>query len=211
VPASGIQTAPRIGMLATVRNRRGLIKAVEPFDSSVEGRIHLVSIEYLDADGVAEDMLIWEREVATHLLEPTALPDPIRDAPMSPDEFDALVRATRWTALSPYIDPDDESGPLSRLPISAPFHGAIQVEDFQLVPLLMALCMPRVALLLADDVGLGKTVEAGLILSELIQRRRVRRVLVLCPASLRTQWKQEMWEKFSLTFDIVDRQATHAL
>lgn len=211
MPASGIQTAPRIGMLATVRNRRGLIKAVEPFDSSVEGRIHLVSIEYLDADGVAEDMLIWEREVATHLLEPTALPDPIRDAPMSPDEFDALVRATRWTALSPYIDPDDESGPLSRLPISAPFHGAIQVEDFQLVPLLMALCMPRVALLLADDVGLGKTVEAGLILSELIQRRRVRRVLVLCPASLRTQWKQEMWEKFSLTFDIVDRQATHAL
>jgi len=47
----------------------------------------------------------------------------------------------------------------------------VQVEDFQLVPLLKALRMPRVNLLIADDVGLGKTVEAGLILSELLLRR----------------------------------------
>ncbi len=71
--------------------------------------------------------------------------------------------------------------------------------------------MPRVSLLLADDVGLGKTIEAGLILSELILRRRVRRVLIICPASLRGQWRQEMRDKFSLAFDEVDREATHAL
>lgn len=71
--------------------------------------------------------------------------------------------------------------------------------------------MPRVSLLLADDVGLGKTIEAGLILSELILRRRVRRAMILCPASLRTQWQDEMRSKFSLAFDIVDRDATHAL
>ncbi len=71
--------------------------------------------------------------------------------------------------------------------------------------------MPRVSLLLADDVGLGKTIEAGLIMAELILRRRVRRILILCPASLRSQWKQEMLEKFSLSFDIVDRPATHKL
>jgi superfamily II DNA or RNA helicase len=187
-----------------------LIAAVEPFDSSAEGRIHLVSIEYLDADGQPEETLIWEREPRARILEATALPDPIRDAPMSPDEFDALVNATRWTALSPFVDPDEE-GPLDRLPVSAPFHGAIQVEDFQLVPLLKALRMPRISLLLADDVGLGKTIEAGLILTELLQRRRIRRVLILCPASLRSQWKQEMHDKFSLSFDIVDRPATHAL
>ena len=52
--------------------------------------------------------------------------------------------------------------------------------------------MPRVSLLLADDVGLGKTVEAGLILTELLIRRRVRRVLILTPASLSQQWQREM-------------------
>ena len=85
------------------------------------------------------------------------------------------------------------------------------MEDFQLVPLLKAMRMPRVSLLLADDVGLGKTIEAGMVLTELILRRRVRRILVVCPASLRSQWQQEMRDKFALDFDIVDRPATHAL
>jgi superfamily II DNA or RNA helicase len=71
--------------------------------------------------------------------------------------------------------------------------------------------MPRISLLISDDVGLGKTIEAGLILAELILRRRVRRVLILCPASLRGQWQQEMAEKFSLNFDLVDRPSTIAL
>ncbi len=201
---------PQIGMLATVRNRRGLVTSVDAFDGGAEGRVHLISIEYLDPDGSLEDQLIWEREPEARLLQPSALPEVSRQAPMDPTHFDALVRATRWSAMSPYIDPDG-SGPLDRLPLSSPVHGAIQVEDFQLVPLWKAMRMPRVALLLADDVGLGKTIEAGLILTELLLRRRVRRVLIVCPASLRTQWKQEMHDKFSLHFDIVDRSATHDL
>jgi len=202
---------PRVGMLATVRNRRAVLTAVEPFDGGPAGRLHLVTAEYIDPDGNAEDQLIWEREPGKSLLEPVALPDVEGDRHMAPDEFDALVRATRWTAMSPFVDPDGE-GPIDRLPLVSPFHGAIQTEDFQLVPLLKALAMPRVALLLADDVGLGKTIEAGLILTELILRRRVRRVLILCPASLRTQWRlDEMRDKFSLTFDEVDRASTHAL
>ena len=71
--------------------------------------------------------------------------------------------------------------------------------------------MPRVNLLIADDVGLGKTIEAGLILSELLLRRRIQRVLILTPASLRLQWCDEMWDKFSLSFDLVDRGETHNL
>ncbi len=67
--------------------------------------------------------------------------------------------------------------------------------------------MPRVSLLLADDVGLGKTIEAGLILTELIARRRIRRVLVVCPASLQLQWREEMADKFSLDFLVLDRGA----
>ena len=201
---------PRLGMLATVRNRRGIVTSVEPYQGTGEV-VHLVTVEYLDGDGVTDDTLVWELEPGAHLLEPTTLPDPARVAPMVPDEFDALVRATRWGALTPFIDPDGSDGPLTRLPITAPMHGAIQAEDYQLVPLLMALRMPRVSLLLADDVGLGKTIEAGLILSELLNRRRIRRVLILSPASLLFQWQQEMRDKFSLTFDIITRDETHAL
>ncbi len=209
-PVSGAMN-PQPGMHATVRNRRALISSVEVAEGGADGRFHLVGIEYLDPDGVPDDTLIWEREPRARLLEPHTLPDPTRDGPMPPVEFDALVRAIRWGALVPYLDPDGREGPLRRLPLASPFQGAIQVEDYQLVPLLKAMRMPRVSLLLADDVGLGKTIEAGLILTELLLRRRIRRVLILCPASLRSQWRDEMREKFCLSFDVVDRPATHAL
>jgi len=196
-------------MLATVRNRRGVVAAVEPFDGE-QGRLHLVHLEYKDDQLPTDERLLWELEPRKTLLEPTALPEVARTDPMPPEDFDALLRAARWTSASPFLDPDG-SGPLDRLPISSPFHGAVQVEDFQLVPLLKALRMPRVNLLLADDVGLGKTIEAGLILSELLLRRRIQRVLILTPAALRLQWRDEMWDKFSLPFDLIDLEQTHAL
>jgi hypothetical protein len=200
---------PRVGMFATVRNRRGVVSAVEPFDGD-RGRIHLVHLEYKDDQHPLEERLLWELEPRKSLLEPTALPRATNSALMPALDYDALVRAARWTAGSPWLEPDGKA-PWTRPPISSPFHGAVQVEDFQLVPLLKALRMPRVNLLIADDVGLGKTVEAGLILSELLLRRRIQRVLILTPASLRLQWRDEMWDKFSLPFDLVDRGETHAL
>ena len=121
-------------------------------------------------------------EPSRHLLEPNALPDPTHaGGPMPADDFDALLRAARWTALSPYLDPGDNDGHTRREPIASPFHGGVRIESYQLVPLLKALRMPRVNLFIADDVGLGKTVEAGLILTELLLRRRIQRVLVLTP------------------------------
>jgi len=169
-------TNPQVGMVATVRNRRGVISSVRPFDGP-GGRTHLVDLEYNDGDYPIEESLLWEREQEKHLVPPAALPQPDVDDPMPPEDLTALMRACRWTARIPFVDPDG-SGPMERLPISSPFHGAVQVEDYQLVPLLKALRMPRVSLLIADDVGLGKTIEAGLILSELLLRRRIRRVLI---------------------------------
>lgn len=201
---------PRPGMFATVRNRRGVIAAVEPFDGE-NGRLHLVQLDYKDDQLPPEEQLIWELESPhAKLLEPNTLPDPARSGPMPAEDFDALLRSARWTSAMPFLDPDG-SGPLDRLPIRSPFHGAVEVDDYQLVPLLKALRMPRVNLLIADDVGIGKTVEAGLILSELLIRRRVQRVLILTPASLRLQWRDEMKDKFSLPFDLVDRAETQAL
>ena len=192
-------------MLAIVRKRRGVISDVREYDGE-GGRYHLLHIEYKDDQRPTAEDVIWELEPSTRLLEPTAIPRS-DSRPMPPDDFDAMVRAARWTAISPYLDPDGE-GPLDRMPVSSPFHGAMELEDFQLVPLLKALRMPRVNLMLADDVGLGKTIEAGLILSELLIRRRINRVLILTPAALRIQWRDEMWSKFSLPFDVVDRDAT---
>ena len=199
---------PQVGLLAKVRNRHGVVAAVQPFDGEA-GRLHLVDVDYKDAAQPASERLLWELEPepGRELEEPTKLPDPTR-SPMPPADFDALLRASRWGALSPYLD---AKGERTADIVASPFHGAVRAENYQLLPLLQALRMPRVNLLIADDVGLGKTIEAGLILTELLLRRRIRRVLVLTPASLRSQWRDELWEKFALRFEIVDRRATEGL
>ncbi|MCB2211765.1 DISARM system SNF2-like helicase DrmD [bacterium] len=204
-----IDSKPRVGMPAIVRGKRkGVITSVDDFPGE-HGTTHLVNIDYNDDLVPRSDTIIWELESSPRLLPATDLPNPAHRE-MPPEDFDALIRAARWTAIQPYLDPDGK-GPLDRLPATSPFHGAIEVEDFQMVPLLKALRMPRVNLMIADDVGLGKTIEAGLILSELLIRRRINRVLILTPASLRIQWQDEMQEKFSLPFEIVDRDSTMRL
>jgi len=77
-------------------------------------------------------------------------------------------------------------------------------KDFQLVPVVMALEMQkRVRMLLADDVGLGKTIEAGLIITELMARQRASRVLVVVPAALREQWREALDYFFHLPARII--------
>lgn len=71
-------------------------------------------------------------------------------------------------------------------------------RTYQLEPLVRALDMSRALLLIADDVGLGKTIEAGLILQEFILRHRVRNALIVCPAGLVEKWQLEMRERFGV-------------
>ena len=75
---------------------------------------------------------------------------------------------------------------------------SVRPRPYQLVPLLMALRMNPVRLLIADDVGVGKTVEAGLILRELLDAKVARRVAILVPPHLMEQWVYELKEKFAL-------------
>ncbi len=123
--------------------------------------------------------------------------------PDPPDRFAAFCDALRWSSVArlPGLTGD---GPA----LVSPWESAVAPEPYQLYAVLKALEMPRVSLLLADDVGLGKTVEAGLVLRELLGRRRIRRVLVVCPASLQLQWRDELRTKFSLDFTVLDRPAT---
>ena len=80
---------------------------------------------------------------------------------------------------------------------------AVEPRAYQLVPLLMALKMETVRLLVADDVGVGKTVEAGLIARELLDRGEIRRLAVLCPPHLCDQWQEELASKFGIQSEIV--------
>jgi superfamily II DNA or RNA helicase len=85
---------------------------------------------------------------------------------------------------------------------AGPFRSAARLgfepRAYQLVPLLMALRLPIVRLLIADDVGIGKTIEGGLILRELIDRGEAVRFAVLCPPHLVEQWTGELKSKFDL-------------
>lgn len=80
---------------------------------------------------------------------------------------------------------------------------AVTPRPYQLVPLLMALKLDPVRLLLADDVGIGKTVEAGLIIAELIAQGDADRLCVLCPPHLAEQWRNELAEKFHIEAELV--------
>lgn len=76
-------------------------------------------------------------------------------------------------------------------------------RPYQLVPLLMALKLDPVRMLIADDVGIGKTIEAGLIARELLDRGEIKRLAVLCPPPLAEQWQAELREKFHIEAELV--------
>ena len=98
---------------------------------------------------------------------------------------------------------DQAVGPHALLAVQP---GRLRLEPYQLVPVIRALSMSRARLLLADGVGLGKTVQAGLVLTELMARRLAHRVLIISPAGpLLEQWKTEMLERFGLRLDVIDR------
>jgi superfamily II DNA or RNA helicase len=80
---------------------------------------------------------------------------------------------------------------------------AVEPRPYQLVPLLMALKLDTVRLLIADDVGIGKTIEAAVIVRELLDRGEIRRFTVLCPPHLAEQWQKELRQKFHIEAELV--------
>lgn len=80
---------------------------------------------------------------------------------------------------------------------------AAEPRPYQLVPLMMALRLDPVRLLIADDVGIGKTIESALIARELLDRGEIQRLAVLCPPHLAEQWQRELAEKFHIEAELV--------
>lgn len=186
---------PEVGGLVRVRSRQYLVEDVVPPPNPTDQTLVRLSCLDDDAQGVHLEVL-WEKEVdAAVASEPTWHHaaergfDPL-------DRFSAYLHALRWnlvTSTNPKL-------------FQAPYRAGIKVEAYQLEPLRKALLLPRVSLFIADDVGLGKTIEAGLILQELLLRQRVRRAVVACPPSVVLQWRDEMERRFGLGFVVLDRE-----
>ncbi|OGQ96510.1 MAG: ATP-dependent helicase [Deltaproteobacteria bacterium RIFOXYD12_FULL_57_12] len=100
-----------------------------------------------------------------------------------------------------------EAARLSTRAAAGPFRSfgriAAEPRPYQLVPLMMALKLDPVRLLIADDVGIGKTIEAALLARELLDRGEIRRLAVLCPPHLAEQWQRELAEKFHIEAELI--------
>ncbi|MDO4905795.1 MAG: DISARM system SNF2-like helicase DrmD [Lautropia sp.] len=192
-PRRTYATPPEPGQLVEVRRRHWVVADVDASGLNAESPQHILTLSSIDEDGLGEELeVVWEIEPGAQIIERAGLPSVTGqdDSAM----LDAFLDAVRWGAAT-----NADRGFLQ-----APFRSGVSIEDFQLDPLVRAIDMARVNLLIADDVGLGKTIEAGLIIQELLLRHRARTVLIVCPASLQEKWRVEMLEKFGLDFRVVD-------
>lgn len=187
---------PEPGQLVEVRRRQWVVADVVSSQLATNAMLqNLVTLSSIDEDGLGEELeVIWEVEPGAHIIERAGLPS--ISGQDDPDTLEAFLDAVRWGAAT-----NADRGFLQ-----APFRSGVSIEDFQLDPLVRAIDMARVNLLIADDVGLGKTIEAGLVIQELLLRHRARTVLIVCPASLQEKWRVEMLEKFGLEFKVVDTE-----
>jgi hypothetical protein len=182
------------GQIVHVRSRKYLVEGVvpppEPADSP------LVRLSCLEDDALGERLeVLWDTEIDAKVIDGANWQAIASRGFDEPRLFSAYLNTLRWNCVT---------STNARL-FQAPYRAGIEVKAFQLEPLRKALLMPRVNLFIADSVGLGKTIEAGLILREMLMRQKVRRTVICCPPSVVRQWKDEMEQRFGLTFMIYDR------
>ncbi|MGH9467730.1 MAG: DISARM system SNF2-like helicase DrmD, partial [Terriglobales bacterium] len=166
-------TLPKPGEIVRVRQRVYLVEEVEP--AAAGDDCALVRLACMDDDAQGQPLeVLWERELDTEILGGESWArlgergfDPI-------EAFAAYRNVLRWNCVTS-TDPNI---------FQSPFRAGIRLDCYQLEPLRKALRLPRVNLFIADDVGLGKTIEAGLIIRELLLRKRARDIVVCCPPSM---------------------------
>lgn len=191
---SASHEVPKVGAIVQVRHRQYLVEEV--IARPLLGEATRVCLVCLDDDNQGKRLdVLWELELGARILVPedhglgeVEVLDP-------PAHFGAYLNALRWHAVTATD---------ARL-FQAPFRAGIELMNHQLTPLKKALALPRANLFIADDVGLGKTIEAGLVLQELLLRQQVDMVLIVAPASVCLQWRDEMQKRFGLRFEIYNR------
>jgi superfamily II DNA or RNA helicase len=186
---------PTSGAIARVRQRQYLVEdVVRP---PAPGEATLVRLSCLDDDAQGQPLeVLWEAELDAEVLTGSGW-DHLADRGFDPPRlFSAYLHTLRWNCVTA-TDP--------RL-FQAPFRAGIHIDAYQAEPLRKALLLPRVNLFIADDVGLGKTIEAGLIARELLLRKKARDIVVACPPSVLPQWRDELENRFGLGFEVLDKE-----
>lgn len=192
--ADGTDELPAEGEFVALRGRQWLVEEVRP-----SGSLTSVRLSCTDDDAQGEPLeVIWDAEISPSRLDEDDWARVGRGAPDDPQVLAAHLRTVRWRSASA----------ADRELLQAPFRAGIRLRDsaYQLLPLRKALKLPRVNLLIADDVGLGKTIEAGLIVRELLLRRRIDLIVIAAPPSMTLQWRDELENKFGLSFDVITRE-----
>ena len=184
---------PSAGQFVQVRGRSWLVENAASFD----GKYDVIRLACVDDDAQGQTIEVaWLAEIDGAILGDVSFDRIAREGTDDPTTFAAYLRALEWNTATA----------ADRDLFQAPFRAGIRLDAYQLLPLRKALRLPRVNLLIADDVGLGKTIEAGLVLRELLLRRRIDFALVAAPAGMVQQWQDELEAKFGLAFTIVDRE-----
>ena len=193
--AISTELLPSQGAVVQCRSHRWLVEEVEPAEHADGDTV--VRMACLDDDANGQRLeVFWQREVDALVLGKTTWDTVGQRGFDDPQVFGSYLNTLRWNCVTS-TDPGLFQSPL---------RAGIDVKPYQLEPLRKALLMPRVSLFIADDVGLGKTIEAGLIMRELLLRQKVHRVVVVAPPSVVLQWKGEMESRFGLSFAVLDRQ-----
>jgi superfamily II DNA or RNA helicase len=165
-----------VGSLVRLRGREWV---VIPSDGGDVIRLRPLS-------GREEETIGVHRLLEESLLKPATFPDP--DPTLAGDYVGGkLLRNAARLSLRSGAGPFRSLGRLS-----------VRPRPYQFVPLIMALRLDTVRLFIADDVGIGKTIEAGMIVRELLDRGDAQRLCVLCPPHLCEQWQNELAEKFHI-------------
>jgi SNF2 family DNA or RNA helicase len=188
------EVIPTPGQIARVRQRLYLVEETVPPPNP--GDSTLVRLSCLDDDNQGQPLeVLWEKEVDPQIVSREAWESIATRGFDPPKVFSTYLNTLHWNCVTA-TDP--------RL-FQSPFRAGIKLDAYQLEPLRKALRLPRVNLFIADDVGLGKTIEAGLIARELLLRKKVREIVVSCPPSMLFQWHDELENRFGLTFEILDK------
>lgn len=183
-----LRVAP--GMRIELRSVEWLVKRTQ----TTGMRFHLidaVGISDIVRDREMSFILEYEREGSVKILDPA-------DVTLVPD------RSPHYNQTLLYIESLLRSAAPSRPEVAVGTRAAIDLMPYQLEPARRALQAARPRILIADDVGLGKTIEAGILVSELIARGRGKRILVVTTKAMLTQFQKEFWIRFSIALTRLD-------
>jgi superfamily II DNA or RNA helicase len=178
------------GSRVVIRDEEWLVRRIDP--SSDGGHL-------LTCDGVSElikgreGLFLTEMEDEVKVLDPATTELEFDDSSHFDRSFLYLEAKMRRST------PNDE-----RIHLGS--RAVMKVLPYQLDPAIQALRQPRQRILIADAVGLGKTLEAGILATELIQRGRGRRILVITQKSMLTQFQKEFWSRFTIPLVRLDSQ-----